>query len=260
MSTTRTTVGIVAGLAALVALASGGASSPSRPAARASTRRRSSAPKGDVTFGPVTQIKTSPSGGSSRTTSWAGMTTAEQLAYIEAEAKQGRIVEFPGSASSLLSDEQAEALESASIEQARAELPGANAIQLARAKRAAQKAAEVMSKRTVPRIPANPSVRADDSVSRETDPPPRAKLAKPTPINLELARREAPNVAKHLRTKGFNYSRQTVRDFQAHAGIVPDGIYGPLTRSALAYFGVPNPPKALFQAGPTGGSTYAPAN
>jgi peptidoglycan hydrolase-like protein with peptidoglycan-binding domain len=83
------------------------------------------------------------------------------------------------------------------------------------------------------------------------------KLSPPTPVNLELARREAPNVAKHLRSKGkASYSRQVVRDFQAHAGIVPDGIYGPRTRSALAYFGVASPPAAFVTS--KSPSAYAP--
>lgn len=77
----------------------------------------------------------------------------------------------------------------------------------------------------------------------------------PTPINLELARREAPTVAKHLRQKKKSYSRQLLKDFQKHAGIKPDGLYGPISRSALAQFGVVDPPMPFVN--PKGVATYS---
>lgn len=79
-----------------------------------------------------------------------------------------------------------------------------------------------------------------------------------TPSNLDTARREAPALAKHLAIKKQNYSRQSVKSFQGHAGLVPDGFYGPVTRSALQYFGVKNPPPALAKGKPGGVSVYTP--
>ena len=75
---------------------------------------------------------------------------------------------------------------------------------------------------------------------------PETEAGKPTPINLELARREAPAIAKHIRAKGRLYSHQSLRDFQAHAGILADGKYGPRSQSALEHFGVTNPPAPVF--------------
>ena len=89
---------------------------------------------------------------------------------------------------------------------------------------------------------------------------PAPYVSPPTPINLELARREAPALAKHLRSAGKNYSRQSLRAFQAHAGITVDGIYGPLSASALRYFKVVNPPQPLFKPAPGSVVIYAPAN
>lgn len=86
---------------------------------------------------------------------------------------------------------------------------------------------------------------------------PSTTLSAPTPSNLDLARREAPSVAKHITSKRQNYSRQMVSDFQRHAGLVPDGAYGPVTRSALAYFGVSNPPAAISKS-KNPNATYQP--
>lgn len=123
----------------------------------------------------------------------------------------------------------------------------------ARAKRAAQLAARRrgMDAGDDPIDASAPDERTDasdaaseDASSSESEP----EAAMGVPVHLELARREAPQVARHLARKGRLYSRQLVRDFQRHAGIVPDGIYGPRTRDALAFFGVGSPPEALFAA------------
>ena len=71
------------------------------------------------------------------------------------------------------------------------------------------------------------------------------------------ARREAPQVARHIARKGRLYSRQLVRDFQRHAGVATDGVYGPRTREALAFFGVVNPPEALY---PAAAAQYEPTS
>jgi hypothetical protein len=177
---------------------------------------------------------------------------------MEAEAREGR-----GNLSDLLDDDQAEAVENASVETARAAQPGASAEQKERARRAAQRARELLGgKKTTPappRRPSNPSIDVE-SLPRGKETP-RAYVSPPTPINLDLARREAPALAKHLRTKGIaGYSRQSLRDFQSHAGITVDGIYGPLAASALKYFGVPNPPKPFFKPQVGTVTIYAPAN
>jgi hypothetical protein len=215
-----------------------------------------------VTLGPITQIRTDPKTGVVTKTTDLRLLTAKELAAYQIEQTQaGR-----GSISDLLTDEQAEAMEAASVETARAAVPGASADQHAKALRAAQRAREMLGgkPKSVPRAPSNPGVwfgeaRPDGRPS--DDAPPRAYISPPTPINLDLARREAPALAKHLRNKGRSgYSRASLRAFQGHAGITVDGIYGPLAASALKYFGVPNPPAAFFKPQPGTVTIYAPVN
>lgn len=221
---------------------------------------RSSSPTGTVTLGPITTIKTSPSGQTTRSTDYRGLTAKERAAY-DAEEGGGGL-----SSVDLLSDEQAYALENAQVSNARAQLPGASEADKQRALRAALRARELLSKQGVAPIsaarPSNPTVSHDDDdepAQERGDDAPLAYVSPPTPINLELARREAPTLAKHLKNKGqAGYSRESLRAFQRHAGITVDGIYGALSESALRYFGVPNPPKAFYQ--PKVGSvvTYTP--
>ena len=92
----------------------------------------------------------------------------------------------------------------------------------------------------------------DASEARDAEP----EAAMGEPVHLELARREAPQVARHIARKGRLYSRQLVRDFQRHAGVATDGVYGPRTRDALAFFGVVNPPEALY---PAAAAQYEPS-
>jgi peptidoglycan hydrolase-like protein with peptidoglycan-binding domain len=61
-------------------------------------------------------------------------------------------------------------------------------------------------------------------------------------VDLTEARRLAPQVARSLRSGG-GYRTALIR-FQRAAGLIPDGLYGPASRAALAYFGVGDPPPA----------------
>jgi len=270
-ATTRTLIALVAGLGATIALASGAQASapPVRRAAPPSRRKKSaapsssssSAPRGDVTLGPITQIRTDPKTGVvTKSTDLRSLTPKELAAWQVKEAEQGR-----GNMTDLLTDEQAYAMEAASVESARAAQPGASASQHEKALRAAKRARELLGGKSgakgVPRPPSNPNIDTSSPAQERGEDAPLAYVSPPTPINLELARREAPALAKHLRTKGISgYSRQSLRDFQGHAGITVDGIYGPLSASALKYFGVPNPPKAFFKPKPGTVTIYAPAN
>lgn len=264
MSGDRTLLALLGLGAVLAAAGSASASTPARRAASSSAPKRrralSTDPQGEVTLGPITQIRTDPKTGVvTKSTDLRSLTPKELAAWQVSEAKEGR-----SNISDLLTDEQAEAMESASVETARAAVPGASASQKERALRAAQRARELLgAKKTAakPRTPSNPAIETDDELPSGKDVPPLAYVSPPTPINLELARRESAALAKHLRTKGISgYSRQSLRDFQAHAGITVDGIYGPLSASALKYFGVPNPPKAFFKPKAGTVTIYAPAN
>lgn len=129
--------------------------------------------------------------------------------------------------------------------------------QAAEAALAAERAAEkddqpsvpsgVVKARPVPAKPAQPTraparVTARKAVAREEAP------AKPLPpgYDPDAARRQAQSAANHVRKREYDYSRKLLRDWQTLAGLKPDGIYGPKTRSALEYFGA-KAPKPLFR-------------
>lgn len=272
MDSTRTIGTVVAALAGVVLLASGASASssaPVRPVVRSSSPKKSpvraaapkakpkGAPQGDVTLGPITLIKTDPkTGAKSYRTDTASLTSKERAAYNLSQSANGV------RDSELLTDEQADALEDRDVQAARAGMPGASSAQQEAAKRAALRARQVLSRKGVPRIPNNPTIDTSSSDDDDGDEDaPKAYVSPPTPINLEVARREAPALAKHLRAKGQqNYSRQSLRSFQGHAGITVDGIYGPLAASALRYFGVANPPQPFFKPAPGTITIYAPTN
>jgi peptidoglycan hydrolase-like protein with peptidoglycan-binding domain len=215
----------------------------------------------------LTEVITDPTTGKvTRRTDFDSLTPQELAEY---KAQLDKTNSLDSSDYELLTDEQGEALEDESIESARANDPRwESPEQKERALRAARRARFLMSNKPsnvppIPKTPANPTIEQGKvelkSTDESDDSAPKAYVSPPTPINLDLARREAPRVATHIRNKGFNYSRQTLRDFQKHAGLTIDGIYGPLSASALRYFGVSNPPKALFKAASGAVTIYAPA-
>lgn len=217
------------------------------------------APKGVVTLGPITTIRTDPKSGAVDTfTTDEGMTPADQAAWDLAHPEDDK------SWSELLTDEQAEAIEQASIAQARARQPGASLSTMERARIAAEKAKALMSRANVAPIPEEDFEELPSETPMRTAPIasiPSLRNPPAAPINLELARREAPAVASHITKKGKAYSKQMVRDFQRHAGLNPDGAYGPMTASALRHFGVVNPPAPTHvpKSGDMSAVYYVPA-
>lgn len=84
---------------------------------------------------------------------------------------------------------------------------------------------------------------------------PTAPTAGPPPgYDPAKARKIAAELAANIEKNKYGYSKQLTRNFQTFAGIPSDGVYGGLTRSALAHFGVRRPPKALFA--PTADQPY----
>ena len=103
-----------------------------------------------------------------------------------------------------------------------------------------------------PLIPPPPA--ASSAPGTVTPPPtpvavPGAPTGAPAGFDPVKARRIAPRIASHLKTKGIaNYSRQALREFQVLAGINADGIYGGQTAGALRYYlGGAKPPAAMFK-------------
>lgn len=76
----------------------------------------------------------------------------------------------------------------------------------------------------------------------DADAAPRGRGRSTGRVDLVEARRLAPMVARSIRSGG-GY-RSALRRFQAAAGLVVDGAYGPSSRAALRYFGVPDAPPA----------------
>lgn len=143
-------------------------------------------------------------------------------------------------------------------DEAAAELERARrAVQLAQQKEA-QTPASSSSSSPRPSTPAKPapkpaSMSVGPVVQRQAAAPPAA--AAPAGTDLAVAKKTAPDVAAHLKSKNRNtYSRDVVKLWQKRAGIASDGIYGRGTEAALKYFGA-KPPKAFFAQG---NASYTP--
>ena len=71
--------------------------------------------------------------------------------------------------------------------------------------------------------------------------------AKPAGFDRAGAQAMAANVAANIRNKKTAYDRKQLASFQVKAGLAGDGLYGPLSVSALRFYGVKSPPAALFK-------------
>jgi peptidoglycan hydrolase-like protein with peptidoglycan-binding domain len=71
-----------------------------------------------------------------------------------------------------------------------------------------------------------------------------------------VARQLAPSLASSVAKAKYSYDRALARRFQLAAGIPADGVYGGDTVGALRYYGITNPPRALFA--PTTEQPYSP--
>lgn len=74
----------------------------------------------------------------------------------------------------------------------------------------------------------------------------RAKVPAPAGTDLAKAKRMAANVAANIKKQGRKYDVAQMKAFQTAAGLKPDGLYGPVAKSALSYFGAAAP-AALFK-------------
>lgn len=81
----------------------------------------------------------------------------------------------------------------------------------------------------------------------------------PEPLwNLDAMQELARRIAADIRSKRHNYNRSVLRGFQEAAFLAADGIYGPASRGALIFFGVDNPPAALYDPRGIRTTTYIP--
>jgi peptidoglycan hydrolase-like protein with peptidoglycan-binding domain len=102
------------------------------------------------------------------------------------------------------------------------------------------------------RVDAN-RVRIDSEAAKTVDglPPKGAPAKAPAPpagYDKTKAKAQAKDVAAMLVKSGKAYDKPRLVNWQRFAGLKPDGVYGPLTKSALEYYG--GKPPAPFVAGP----------
>lgn len=169
----------------------------------------------------------------------------------------------PAQLSQLDADERAAAIAAARKAKAKED---AEAAAVARA--AAKPAPTVDSKGTLHAVDENEPAPTEDSHAAEPEGGMRtapfesmpaekpATLPSSSKFDKVAARRMAPTVANNIANKKASYDRKQLASFQEKAGLTGDGIYGPLSVSALKFYGVKAPPKALFKGGKV--STYTP--
>ena len=77
----------------------------------------------------------------------------------------------------------------------------------------------------------------------------------PSGYNAAAAKAIAPGLAKHIKAAGYSYTRGELVKFQRAAGIPADGVYGPLSASALKHF-AGSAPAPLFKGAKGAPSSY----
>lgn len=91
-----------------------------------------------------------------------------------------------------------------------------------------------------------------DTLSPSAPRPGPTPRSQPPGYNPDVARRSAPSIANHLKRAGkANYDRKLLAQFQTQAGLKPDKLYGPGTRGALVFFGAKDAPPAFTGSGTT---------
>lgn len=96
---------------------------------------------------------------------------------------------------------------------------------------------------------AEPPPAAPTPQSDPTNPDP--SFTPPTGFDPSKAGSMAQGLNDHISATRYSYNRGRVREFQKAAGIAADGIYGPGTHAALAFYGVNNPTRGLFRGSTT---------
>jgi murein L,D-transpeptidase YcbB/YkuD len=145
-----------------------------------------------------------------------------------------------------------------SSRQARPTARDSDAVRAAKASQRATKPALQPDKRVAPRktapasaplpVSRTPKPAKESSVNAATAAIPRA--VPPPGYDRLKAANSAPDIARHIKQKGYNYTRKALKAWQIVAGVTPDGLYGPSTREALVYYVGNSAPKALFKGVP----------
>lgn len=106
----------------------------------------------------------------------------------------------------------------------------------------------------VPALPPGPV--APRPARRRPAPPPSKKRPAPSrpKITLDtrrlgLAKELADSIITDVKKKGRNYNRKMMRNFQRVAGLKGDGLYGPRTAGAVAFYSGRIPPASFYPKG-----------
>lgn len=75
-------------------------------------------------------------------------------------------------------------------------------------------------------------------------------------IQPRKAKKLAKATAENIAQRKYNYDRNLLKKFQSAAGIPVDGIYGPVARGALRFYGIKNAPRPLFDPEGKGAVPY----
>lgn len=102
------------------------------------------------------------------------------------------------------------------------------------------------------RAKAQPAPKQPAATQPAAQPAPAPAPTGPTPpegFDRVKASRAAPDVARHIALKKYDYSRDALRTWQRLAGLKPDGIYGRETAAAMRFYVGGSAPKPLFAQG-----------
>lgn len=93
------------------------------------------------------------------------------------------------------------------------------------------------------RLDPGTSVKVDAEALRKLEALPASQKASPPPgYDRAKAKARAKDVSAHLRKQGRAYDKSILKSWQTQAGIDADGLYGPHSRNALAYYGATDAP------------------
>jgi hypothetical protein len=191
-------------------------------------------------------------------------TTADEVERIVSEAReivQGKRDAFSDVPDSKVSAREAAERVKATLEKAKAGATGGAtkteqdaAIAAARAAAAVEAAAKASSSPPTPYTPPVPrpkpvAVDGRDPMTRPPPPGPPPGPVYPEGFDRAKAMNAAPDVARNIKNKKYDYNRKALKLWQRLAGIAQDGIYGRGSAAALRFYIGGAAPKPLYAQG-----------
>lgn len=112
--------------------------------------------------------------------------------------------------------------------------------------------ADATARELARRAKAKPAQPAPTPPAAQPAPAPAPAPTGPTPpagFDRVKASKAAPDVARHIALKKYDYNRDALRAWQKLAGLAPDGIYGRGAAAAMRFYVGSSAPRALFNQG-----------